>query len=267
MADETLIAWTDHTWNPWMGCAKVSAGCANCYAERLTDERMNIQGLWGIDGERRKTGPATWAKPREWNESARRAQTRAFVFCASLCDVFEDHPVADSLRPLVFDTIRSTPWLDWQLLTKRPENIARNLPNDWRDGYPNVWLGTSVEDMRVARRVDVLRDIPATVRFISYEPALGPLDDLNLDGIDWVIYGGESGPGFRPHDLAWPRAMRDRCASLGIAFFFKQSSAWRTEIGTRLDGQTIRKFPVPRIPTSLGTVRSEWAQQADLFAL
>lgn len=258
MAEETVIAWTDHTWNPWMGCTKVSAGCTNCYAERLTHDRMGLS-LWGHGARRQVTSKENWKKPLSWNRAAERSGERHLVFCASLCDVFEDHPVANETRPRVFNMIRATPWLDWQLLTKRPERIAANLPADWRDGWPNVWLGTSIEDMRVAARADHLRTIPASVRFVSYEPALGPLDDLNLDGIDWMIYGGESGPGFRPHDLAWPRRMRERCAELGVAFFFKQSSAPRTEMGTTLDGETVRKYPRTRIPVPCGRVPLERA--------
>ena len=151
-------------------------------------------------------------------------------------------------RAKLFDAIRLTPALDWQLLTKRPENFARFLPADWGQGWPNVWLGVSIETMDYAGRADILRGIPAAVRFLSYEPALGPLDGLDLTGIDWVIYGGESGPGFRGHDLAWPRAMRAKCEAAGIAFFYKQSPAHRTEMGTTLDGETVRKYPTPRAP-------------------
>jgi len=166
-----------------------------------------------------------------------------------MCDNFEAHPqVRDELAKL-WPLIRETPHLHWQILTKRPERISASLPADWGEGYPNVWLGTSVEDMRVAERVDYLRDIPATVRFISYEPALGPLDGLNLEGIDWVIYGGESGPDYRDHDPQWARDMRARCEEDGRAFFFKQSSAPRTETGTKLDGETVRKYPTPRFGT------------------
>jgi protein gp37 len=125
----------------------------------------------------------------------------------------------------MWDLIRVSPNLHFQLLTKRPENIVKYLPKDWGDeGYPNVWLGTSVEDMRVANRVDILREIPADVRFISYEPALGSLNDIDLSGIDWVIFGGESGSGYREADLEWAREMDVKCQALDIAFFFKQSS-------------------------------------------
>jgi protein gp37 len=144
--------------------------------------------------------------------------------------------------------IRSTPWLDWQLLTKRHERIAQSLPDDWGQGWHNVWLGVSIENNDYVERADYLNCIPAVVRFVSYEPALGPLDKLDLSGIDWVIYGGESGPNRRPEDKQWARDMRDRCwqHSPRIAFFHKQSSAIRTEMGIELDGVIVREFPIPR---------------------
>jgi protein gp37 len=252
MSEETLIAWTDHTFNPWMGCIKVSAGCANCYAERLTRDRMSLR-LWGPGSERQVT-KTPWKNVRTWNNAAKRDGVRRRVFCASLCDVFEDHPTADATRPILWDLIRECTSLDWQLLTKRPQRIADNLPPDWGpEGWPHVWLGTSVEDMRVADRVDHLRHIPAVVRFISYEPALGPLDDLDISGIDWIIYGGESGPGYRKEDKAWARAMHVKCSEAGVAFFHKQSSGIRTEMGIELDGQIVREYPTPRtVPAVAG---------------
>jgi protein gp37 len=171
---------------------------------------------------------------------------RPRVFCSSMSDVFEDHPDANPLRPKLWELIRACPELDFQLLTKRPQNIRRFLPGDWGLGWPNVWLGTSIENMDVAHRADILRQIPATVRFISYEPALGPLDELDLKGIDWVIYGGESGSGFRPADPQWARDMRDKCALEGVTFFHKQISAFRSGQGEELDGVLHHDFPTPR---------------------
>jgi len=247
MADNSIIAWTTHSWNPWMGCMKVSDGCKHCYAETLITVRMKLN-VWGpaASTDRKVTGKDIWNRPARWNREAKASGEETFVFCASLCDIFEDHPTANAARPKVFDIIRATPHLTWQILTKRPERIASCLPEDWGEGWPHVWLGTSIEDLRVAERADHLRKVPAVVRFISYEPALGPLDDLDLTGIDWVIYGGESGPGYRAHDLAWPRVMRDRCAEDGVAFFFKQSAAPRTEMGIRLDDELVRYWPTPR---------------------
>lgn len=130
MADKTVIAWTDHTFNPWMGCDKVSRGCAHCYAETLTRNRMGL-ALWGPGGERRVTTPANWRKPLAWDREARAAGVRRRVFCASLCDVFEDHPTADATRPRLWDLLRACDALDWQVLTKRPERIAAHLPGGW----------------------------------------------------------------------------------------------------------------------------------------
>lgn len=247
MSQETIIAWTDHTFNPWMGCEKVSAGCKNCYAELLTKNRMGLH-LWGSPAlTTRQVTKAPWQNVLQWNAAAEREGVRRRVFCASLCDVFEDHEVANGTRPRLWNLIRKCTALDWQLLTKRPERIASNLPNDWGpDGWPHVWLGTSVEDMRVAGRVDHLRHIPAVVRFISYEPAIGPLDDLDITGIDWIIYGGESGPGHRSEDKNWARVMHAKCSENGTAFFHKQSAGWRTELGIELDGKIVREYPVPR---------------------
>lgn len=240
MAAETIIAWTDHTFNPWMGCTKVSEGCRNCYAASLTKNRMGLD-LWGKSP--RQVTKAPWQNIVKWNREAKRDGVRRKVFCASLCDVFEDHPVANATRPQVWDLVRDLDGLEWQILTKRPENIRSMLPADWGRGWEHVWLGTSVEDMRVAKRVDHLRKIPAAVRFISYEPALGSLQDLDISGIHWVIYGGESGPGHRPEDKEWARQMHAKCSAAGAAFFHKQSAGHRTEMGIELDGRIIREFP------------------------
>lgn len=250
MSEETIIAWTDHTFNPWMGCEKVSEGCRNCYAETLTRNRMGLD-LWGKSSPRQVT-KSPWKNVVAWNRAAPEhvgvlgAGQPDLTFCASLCDVFEDHPVANRTRPQVWDIIRQCQDMHFQVLTKRPERIADNLPCDWGDGYRNVWLGTSVEDMRVAKRVDHLRHIPAVVRFISYEPALGSLNDLDITGIDWIIYGGESGPGHRKENKQWARDMHAKCLANGTAFFHKQSAGYRTEMGIELDGQIVREFPTPR---------------------
>jgi protein gp37 len=251
MGELTNIAWTDHTFNPWMGCTKVSEGCRHCYAETLTKNRMGLD-LWGPKAARQVT-KAPWNNVKKWNAEASSspgvlgAGNPHLCFTGSLMDWAEDRDDLVEPRQKMWELVRTCRNLHFQMLTKRPENIRRLLPADWGDGYPNVWIGTTIEDMRVASRADHLRQIPAVVRFVSYEPAIGPLHDLDLTDIDWVIYGGESGPGFRPHDLAWPRAMRDACAAAGVAYFYKQSSAIRTEMGIHLDGELIRKFPTPRI--------------------
>lgn len=254
MSDTTIIAWTDRTFNAWMGCQKVSPGCKNCYAETLTKNRMGLS-LWGPSSERQVTSPANWRKPISWDREARESGKRLRVFCGSLMDLFEDHPTANATRLRLWNLIRSTPNLDWQILTKRADRIADNLPNDWgTDGWPNVWLGVSIENVDYGWRAESLRRVPAVVRFVSYEPALGPLaDDLDLDGISWVIYGGESGPEYRSHDIQWARDIAKACVQKNIAFFFKQSAAWRTEMGIELDGRIQRAWPTPRIVPALNS--------------
>ena len=242
MAYKTLIAWTDHTFNPWMGCHKVSQGCTNCYAETLVTKRMGRAGVWGANGVRQRTkGP--WQKVPTWNNHARAEGRPHRVFCASLADVFEDYPGPNEWRADLWRLIRQCEWLDFQILTKRPENIERMLPDDWGSGWPNVWLGTSIEDNRVAERGPILTSVPAIVHFVSYEPAIGPLDELELDGIEWLICGGESGPGYRPMDLEWARDMQARCGDTGTAFFFKQDAAPRTEMGIDALGAIYRDYP------------------------
>lgn len=235
-----------------MGCFKVSQGCKNCYAETMTSGRMGLD-VFGIDTSKRKrTGKATWAKPHKWNAEARAGIAAArgagphMTFCASLADVFEDAPGPNQWRTELWQLIRSTPWLDWQILTKRPENIAKMLPDTWDDnqwGYwPNVWLGTSIEDNHVAERSPVLTSVPALVHFISYEPAIGPGDEISLEGIEWLICGGESGPGHRKLDLDWAYDIWARCED-DVAFFFKQNSGPRTEMGIDALGIVVRNYP------------------------
>jgi protein gp37 len=251
MAEKTAIAWTDFTFNPWMGCHKVSQGCTHCYAETLTKGRMGKPDLWGLTGTRQRTSPSYWRRPLRWNADAELAGTPKLVFCASLADVFEDHGTPDAPGPNqwradLWPLIRETRWLDWQLLTKRPENFSRMLPDDWSvENYPNVWLGTSIEDQRVDERAVYLTSVPAVVHFVSYEPAIGPLDLVwTLPDIEWVIVGGESGPGYRKMNLDWARDMQRQVRDAGQAFFFKQDSAPRTEMGIDALGGIYRDYPV-----------------------
>lgn len=279
MAENSLIAWTHHTFNPWIGCVKVSDGCKNCYAETLVVNRMGKPGLWGPakTTHRQRTSAANWQKVRRLHKDAVKREMADRNFIASLADVFEDHPDANAARPDVFGLIRETPYFSHLLCTKRPENVADMLPADWgKDGYPNVWLLTSVENMKVAHRVEQLAKVPAVVHGISYEPALGPLYDLSIEELDWIIYGGESGPGFRAHDLAWPRGMRVKCLASRhakrqgrqTAFFYKQSAAPRTEMGIQLDGEIVRNYPKPRsLDWNAGQLaRFPWFTRAALLA-
>ncbi|PTL55777.1 DUF5131 family protein [Paraconexibacter algicola] len=240
MGESSAIEWTTATWNPWRGCDKVSPGCAHCYM--FTDQRR-----YGNDPSVVvRAADATFYAPlrkRSWLD----LPAGSMVFTCSWSDWF--HPDADPWRNEAWEVIRQRPDLTFQVLTKRPERIAEHLPWDWKlDGvpYPNVWLGVTIENRRFNHRADVLREIPAAVRFISAEPLLGHLradamlwnreaqryeprwydgytgPDLNLDGIDWLIAGGESGARHRPMDLAWVRDLRDACADAGTAFFLKQ---------------------------------------------
>jgi len=240
MGNRTAIAWTEKTWNPWQGCTRVSPGCAHCYM-------YNAKERYGQDPETVvRSRPATFNAPLKWREPAR-------VFMCSWSDFF--HVNADDWRPEAWAIIRSTPHLTYQILTKRPEEIARGLPLDWGRGYPNVWLGVSVENQRWVERARALAQVPARVRFVSAEPLLGPVDLMSvrqwprrsrplLELIDWLIVGGESGPDYRPMELAWAQQLQDQCRAAGVAFFFKQRSGSRPGL---LDGVPddlrVQEFP------------------------
>lgn len=227
MGENSKIEWTDHTFNPWIGCQKVSPGCDHCYAEAMMDHRYG-KVQWGPHGERKRTSAANWRKPLQWARAARDTGRRPRVFCASLADVF-DNQVPAAWRIDLWSLIRHTPELDWLLLTKRPENIAAMMPKhpsgtNWH--FPNVWLGTTAEDQaHYDRRWPILSRIPNALAFISYEPALGPLRDIYAtagQAPDWIICGGESGSAARAMDPEWARDLRDECAERGIPFFMKQ---------------------------------------------
>lgn len=242
MGETTIIAWTSHSWNLAWGCLKISPGCKNCYADTLSSRYGH--SVWGPDTDRRVFGQKHWDEPLKWNAAAEKAGEHRRVFCSSMCDNFEDHPTIDRERAKLWALIARTPWLDWQLLTKRAERIAPHLPANWDQIKHHVWLGVSIENNDYAWRADHLRELDPAVRFVSYEPALGPLDKLDLTGLQWVIFGGESGPGYRPMDVQWARDMHARCRAAGVAFFFKQSAAARTEMGIELDGAIVREYPV-----------------------
>jgi len=193
VGEKTIIAWTDHTFNIAWGCTKVSDGCAHCYAETLA-KRYGFK-VWGANGDRRVFGEAHWNEPRKWNEKSNPKKPTK-VFTSSMCDVFEDHPIIDRERTKLWNLIALTPNLIWQILTKRSERIAECLPPYWDEIKDRIWLGVTVESDKYAYRLFHLNKIPCKVRFISNEPALGPLT-CSLYGIKWVIYGGESGVGYR----------------------------------------------------------------------
>lgn len=245
--NQTAIAWTDATANFWLGCHKVSPGCKHCYAERLV--KRTRPGLWG---------PAAYTRRYEttgvYNQVAtlqrQAAKGRIGVlgegypltcFVGSLMDWAEDHPDLPRIRQQMWIAIRAAPDVHFQLLTKRADRIAECLPDNWGEGWNNVWLGVSVEDDRVLDRISHLMLVPAAVRFVSYEPALGPMPFPV--GIDWIIYGGESGPRHRPEDKRWARDMRYFCDSYGTPFFHKQSAGERPGTGVELEGEIIQQFP------------------------
>ncbi|MDB4691390.1 phage Gp37/Gp68 family protein [Verrucomicrobia bacterium] len=259
------IAWTEDTWNMTWGCSKVSEGCRNCYASDLV-KRWGFGStkphLWGKDGEsgsgkgwqvengRRIFAESYWRKLRNWNQTAKENNSIMVVFVGNMNDSFEDHPVTKSELVKLWKIIRETPYVHYQFLTKRPERIRRSLPSDWWDyenGYPNVWLGVSIESQNVAYRFDrYLADIPASVKFVSYEPALGPLKALRWDKLDWVIVGGESGHNHRPFDHQWAEDVRDLSARHSVQFFYKQDSARFTNRGQKLNGVKYYNYPIPR---------------------
>ncbi len=228
MGVKTEIAWTDSTFNPWWGCQRVSPGCEHCYAEAFAKRTGKAE--WGPTAERWLFGDKHWAEPLKWNAAALKAGRRHRVFCASMADVFEDRRDLAAQRERLWALIEATPALDWQLLTKRPQNMTRLAPSRWSEAWPsNVWAGTSTEDQgRADERIHVLRRVPCETLFISAEPLLGPIH-TNLSFVSWAIVGGESGPGARPCDLDWVRALVDDCRRWGTAAFVKQlgdSSVW-----------------------------------------
>lgn len=279
MGENTKIEWAHHTFNPWIGCTKVSAACDNCYAENMMDHRYG-RVRWGAGETRSRTSPANWRKPLAWDRRCAELGIRERVFCASLADVF-DNEVPDEWRDDLFSKlILRTPHLDWLLLTKRPAVARRYLRGmadaaaryyddlEWVRRFevapvpgeplpwpiPNVWLGTTVEHQQAAEAlIPILLETPAAVRFLSCEPLLGPVDLTRVnpghgmddedalrgcssdDGtplrpaLDWVIAGGESGPGARPSHPDWFRSLRDQCVAAGVPFLFKQHGDWVSE--------------------------------------
>jgi protein gp37 len=278
MGVQSKIEWTDSTFNPWVGCTKIArargapSACDFCYAEKWA--KRSGQVAWG-DHPRRRTTESYWRSPIVWNEQAESFQCRhgrrQRVFCASLADVF-DNQVDPLWRADLFELIRKCEQLDWQLLTKRPQNIRKMLPRDWGAGYRHVWLGTTAEDAGAyQQRVPHLLRVPAAIHFVSYEPAVGPLERLDLDGLfpDWLIIGGESGVRsdlIRHTDPQWARRAIAECRRLGVAPFLKQWGTYKNNPyvvedshslqqamqldppdngkgGGKLDGRLWREFP------------------------
>jgi protein gp37 len=234
MSDRSAIEWTDATWNPVTGCTRVSAGCQHCYAETFAERWRGIPNHPYEQGFDLRLWPDRLDQPLKW----KRPKT---IFVNSMSDLFHEKIPVDYLHQ-VFEVMQKADWHIFQILTKRHERLsqlAEDLP--WP---PNVWMGVTIEDERFVDRADHLREVPAAVRFISAEPLLGPLDGLRLDGIDWLIAGGESGPRHRPVEKTWLLELRDRCLHAGVAFFFKQWGGHRPKSGGReLDGRTWDEMP------------------------
>lgn len=234
VSDNSHIEWTDATWNPVTGCTKVSPGCKHCYAERFAERFRGVQDHPYEQGFDLKLWPDRIEQPLRWRRPRR-------IFVNSMSDLF--HPdVPEAFISDVFHVMREAEWHQFQVLTKRPGRaamLAANLP--WPD---HVWMGTSVETQEYAGRIDALRRIPSKVRFLSCEPLLGPLK-LDLDGIHWVIVGGESGPGARRMAKSWVRSIRKQCRAADVPFFFKQwGGVIKKHAGRELDGRTYDEMPV-----------------------
>jgi len=242
MAEHSKIEWCDHTFNPWWGCQKVSPACDHCYAETFSKRTGNA--VWGKDAPRRFFGDVHWAEPKLWDRKACAAGAPRKVFCGSMCDVLEDRRDLDEHRARLLCLIRKTPALRWLLLTKRPQNYSRlfrgvTLP-------ANVWAGTTLENRECMWRLDALREVPAAVRFLSVEPLLEDLGQIDLTGIHWVIVGGESGHGARAMAGHWALSILNQCKVQNVAFFMKQMGGVLDKLGGIDDLPAelrVREFP------------------------
>lgn len=234
MSDNSAIEWTDSTWNPVTGCTKVSPGCKYCYAERLSIRLQAMGNPRYSKGFALRLHPDLLTLPLQWRRPRR-------IFVNSMSDLFHEE-IPEGFIEQVFEVMVRADWHIFQILTKRSERLAALagcLP--WP---PNVWQGVSVENHRYVSRIQDLREVPAVVRFLSLEPLLGPLPNLPLDGIHWVIVGGESGPRHRPIDPTWVREIRDQCLAASVPFFFKQWGGVTSKAGGRkLDGRHWNQMP------------------------
>lgn len=241
MSDSTAIEWTDATWNPVTGCTKISRGCDNCYAARFSERFRGVPGhpfSTGFDltlRPERVDQPLKWRRPR-------------MIFVNSMSDLFHKQ-VPTAFIDSVFSTMESANWHTFQILTKRSSLMRNYLRSRYGQerGPAHIWCGVSVEDAQATSRIKHLRASPAGVRFLSIEPLIGAVGTIDLQGIDWVIAGGESGPGARPVHLEWVREVRDQCATQNVAFFFKQWGGLHPKTGGReLDGREWSEFPSVR---------------------
>lgn len=235
MGTKSAIEWTESTWNPVTGCTKISLGCDHCYAERLA-ERLRLMGQPNYaNGFKLTLQPHMLEVPLKWS-------TPQTIFVNSMSDLFHKEVPTDYILQ-VFDVMNHANWHRYQILTKRSQRLQRlskQLP--WK---PHIWMGVSVETQAYTFRIDHLRETDAHIKFLSLEPLLGPLDNLDLDGINWVIVGGESGPGSRVMRREWVVDIRNQCQAAGVPFFFKQwGGTNKKKSGRDLDGQTYDEMPV-----------------------
>ena len=237
MAENSHIEWTDATWNPVTGCTKISPGCKHCYAERLANRLQKMGQPNYRNGFKVTPQPQMLEVPLRWRTSKR-------VFVNSMSDLFHEEVPLEYINR-VFDVMRRADWHQYQILTKRSERLLQlSLGLNWE---PHIWMGVSVENKEYAHRIDDLRKTAAAVKFLSLEPLLGPLHNLDLRGIDWVIVGGESGPGARPMDPRWVADLRDQCLRAVVPFFFKQwGGVQKKKAGRLLNGRTWDEMPAER---------------------
>jgi protein gp37 len=241
MGDKSAIEWTDATWNPVTGCTKISRGCDHCYAERFSERFRGVGGHPFENGFDLTLRPERMKQPLAW----KRPRT---IFVNSMSDLFHKE-VPRAFIDQVFDTMERADWHVFQVLTKRSSLLVRYLKSRYGVGRAptHIWCGVSIEDAQAKSRLAHLRGAPATTRFLSLEPLLGPVGCLDLAGIDWVIAGGESGPRARPMDADWVRSIRDQCLGQGVAFFFKQWGGVRPKSGGRtLDNREWSEYPIRR---------------------
>jgi protein gp37 len=238
MADATQIEWTDSTWNPITGCSKITAGCDFCYAERFSERFRGVEGHPFESGFDLMLRPSRLTQPFQWRQPRR-------IFVNSMSDLFHKE-VPFSFIDAIFDTMEKADWHTYQVLTKRSSVLVRYLRQRYDDKLapPHIWLGVSVENEDNTVRLKHLKTAQASVKFVSFEPLLGPIGRMDLEGIDWAIVGGESGPRARPMAEEWALDIRDKCKRDGVAFFFKQWGGIRPKSGGRkLNGREWSEYP------------------------
>ena len=250
MSDKSAIEWTNATWNPVTGCTKISAGCDNCYAERFAERFRGVPDHPFESGFDLTLRPGRLDQPLHWKQ-------HRMIFVNSMSDLFHKGVPTDFIDQ-VFDTMEKADHHTFQILTKRSSRMRNYVNARYGDDTAprHIWLGTSVEDGTKKSRIKHIQQMSATVRFLSIEPLIGPVGSLELDGIHWVIVGGESGPRARPMHIEWVRDIRDQCQEDNVAFFFKQWGGFRPKSGGRmLDGLEWSEFPMSIDPPTIHTVQ------------